>query len=336
MRFFKLQKVEKVFKNSSNLPLPIAVWLASSEYDFEGSSEAISATGMLKPLRSTILSQRVQQEANRDLLDMADSRIGTAIHDAVERSFMENYKKILVEDFGYKNYLNERIFTDPNKILNKLKGEIGIYLELRSNKEIDGVTISGKFDFVIEGVVHDIKTVKAYSYMSNSNVKNYILQGSMYKWLNPTIITEDYMKIVYIFMDWAAMQAQANPQYPQTKILVLCYPLLSLEETENYIKRWISDYIRFKDSPQEELPYCSPEDLWEDPAVYAYYKDKTKLTRATKKYDTMAEAMSANAANNFKGKVVKRDGIVKRCAKYCAAVGICSQAEQYRLEGRLK
>jgi hypothetical protein len=78
-----------------------------------------------------------------------------------------------------------------------------VYLEQRSKKTVGKWTISGKFDFVHEGRVKDIKTTKTYNWIKGSNDEKYMIQGSIYRWLNPEIITDDFVDIMMIFTDWS-------------------------------------------------------------------------------------------------------------------------------------
>lgn len=74
------------FTNQEGIPLALAVFLAQDSYDHE--EDVISATTLLKPIRQTILAKRVPQEERLvDIAGLASSRIGTAIHDAIERAW---------------------------------------------------------------------------------------------------------------------------------------------------------------------------------------------------------------------------------------------------------
>ena len=76
-----------MYSNLTNLPLPIAAWLAHDTYDREAAG--ISATTLMKPTRQIILSKRLPPgEGITDISGMIKSRIGTAIHDAIERAWI--------------------------------------------------------------------------------------------------------------------------------------------------------------------------------------------------------------------------------------------------------
>ena len=56
--------------------------------------------------------------------------------------------------------------------------------------------------FVAEGKVQDFKSTSVYTYLNQTNKDKYILQGSIYRWLNEDTITRDTMDIHFIFTDW--------------------------------------------------------------------------------------------------------------------------------------
>ena len=185
------------YSNLTNLPLPIAVWLAHDTYD--KAEAGLSATGLMRPVRQTILAKRVPpDEGTVDVSGMIKSRIGTAIHDAIERAWMSSKLVDTLTSLGLPLKVVKRFVVNPiNRLFNK--PVIPVYLELRSSKEVNGVKISGKFDYIGDGRVHDFKTTSTFAYTSGNKDEDYILQGSIYRWLNPDIITDDRMSIIFIF-----------------------------------------------------------------------------------------------------------------------------------------
>ena len=154
----------------------------------------------------------------------------------------------------------------------------------------------------------------------------YCKQGSIYRWLNPDKITSEYIKICFIFTDWNNQLALANKDYPQCKICYKDIPLMSLEETEGFIKNKLYEIENYFDKPEEDIPRCSDDDLWRRDAKYKYYSKET-ATRATKVFNTPGEAR-AYCASQGKGFVKEVKGEVKRCPM-CPAFTICKQRGEY-------
>ena len=318
-----------MYKNETNIPITIAVWLASDgDYDLKPDANVISATTLLRPLRSIVLSRRIEEQGEIDVDDVVASKLGSATHTSIEQAWLTSYREAL-KALGHPEGMIESIALNPEK---NEPDKTNIYIERRTAKEIDGFVISGKFDFVVDGVIHDIKTTKTYTYISGSNNEDYRKQASIYRWLNSKLATEDYFYIDYIFTNWSPLEAKAKSDYPPARCVSKKFQLASLEETEMFIRKRIQDIKYYDPIAQEDLPECGPLDLWQSPTTWAYYKDVNKTTRATKLFDNHADALRYSAG---RGMIIERKGEVRRCT-YCNAKSICLQADKYRAEGRLK
>jgi hypothetical protein len=211
---------------------------------------------------------------------------------------------------------------------------IAIYLEQRAQKQVGNYLVSGKFDFVGEGRVEDFKSTSTYTAINSTNDDKYILQGSIYRWLNPTIITKGEMAIQFIFTDWSAARAKSEDNYPKQRIQQRILPLKSVAETEAYIVSKLALVEKYMDLPEENIPLCSDEDLWRSAPVFKYYKNPDKMARSTKNFDTKQEAYIRLAEEGGKGIVVERPGQVTAC-KYCPAFSVCTQKDILIAQGDL-
>ena len=319
------------FTNNSNIPLALAVWVVDDDYDYQKDPKYFSVTTLLKPIRQIVLSRRVPDELiKKDVEDFVASSLGSSIHAGIERAWKYNYKKNL-QALGYPDNLIERVKVNPEP--KDLKPDtIPIYIEQRNFKKFKGYTIGGKYDLVAEGILHDNKSTSAYTYVFGGKDEDYRLQGSFYRWLVPTKITEDFIRINFIFTDWQKAQAQRDPNYPQHRLLFKDIPLYSLEETERIISGKIDQIDHYMNEPDEKIPRCTDEELWRSETKYKYYADASKTTgRSTKNFDTL------DAAHDYmlkakKGIVITVPGEVKRCL-YCPAAPICKQCREYYPDG---
>jgi hypothetical protein len=321
--------------NHSDIPLSIAVWLATDHYDYDPDPNHLSATTLLRPLRQIILSRRLSPEDNPvELESLVNSRMGTAIHDSIEKAWKSN-KENALRQLGYPEHVIQRVKVNP--LPSELEpGDIPVYMEQRLSKEIDGFRISGKFDFVADGGLEDFKSTSVFSYMSGSNDEKYRLQGSIYRWLDPQLITKDEMKIQFIFTDWSKVRAlsEASKGYPSKRVMFKRYSLMSYAETELWVRRKLAQIKQYADTPEAELPYCTDEELWRKPPVYKYYRNPKKTARATKNFDTLAEAQLRLTQDGGTGLIVPVPGEVTAC-RYCPVQSICSQAKQLIKDGSL-
>ena len=163
------------YTNNHNIPLPLAVFLATNHYDYVPNT--ISATSLLKPVRQLILADRLSSEDNLvELSDMVSSRMGTAIHTAIEQAWLNPTKAL--KSLGYSDDIIQRIKVNPETVE---ENDIPVYMEKRSFKKIGTHTISGKFDFVAESKVHDFKStscIKAMKVIKEISTLHYLMSLS--------------------------------------------------------------------------------------------------------------------------------------------------------------
>lgn len=320
-----------IITNTSNIPLSLAVWCVHDEYDYINEPNYISVTKLMKPIRHIILPSRVPAEEQiADVSDYISSALGHSLHDSIEKAWKKGYKRNL-KKLGYPDSVIERVVINPEP--EELKADsIPVYLEQRAFRKITvgGVeyTIGGKFDMVAEGIVHDNKSTTAYTWLYGGKDDDYRLQGSLYRWLNPDKITEDFIRICFIFTDWQRVQAASNPNYPQKRLEYKDIPLMSLEETEAWVINKIMQVQKYSQAEQDSIPECTDEELWRSDPKYKYYSDPTKTSgRSTKNFDSPIEARNYLVEKQGKGVIITIPGEVKRCG-YCDAAPICNQRKR--------
>lgn len=326
--------------NDENFSLSIAVWLAAEFYDHNRHPGKLhmSATGLLKPLRQIILAQRVAALENdntvRDIKADIPNRLGTAIHAGIERAWLHRCKESMAA-LGYPQRVIDRVRVNPSwKEVQIDPDIISVYIEQRFTKELDDFIIDGEADFIGQGVLEDFKSGGVYGYMKSNNDEKYIQQGSIYRWLAPEIITADYMRIQHIFTDWSKLDSiiKKKAGYPTSRIMTSKLELMPIKETENFIRNKIQEIKNHKDTPEQDLPFCTPEELWQDKTVYKFFSDPNN-TRSQGNFDTYAEAHT-KLMKAGKGIIKEVHGKVKRCA-YCDGVELCTQKDTYMANGSL-
>lgn len=317
--------------NTTGISIPLAVWLVSDDYDYINEPMYISATTLLKPTKQIILAARVKSEDREaDVSEFISSRLGTAIHDAIEKAWTNKDKAL--KRLGYPEKIIERVVVNPTE--QQLKDNpnlVPIYLEQRYFKQLAGWKIGGKIDINIEGQLHDTKSTSVYSWILGNKDEYYRDQGSIYRWLRPDIITSDTVKIEFLFTDWSKAEARRNPEkYPQSRLLQHTVPLRPIDETERWLRGKLSELQRYWQSPEEEIPECTDKDLWRGETVYKYYGDATKTDgRSTKNFSSQSEAQQFwHVEKHGKGVVKTVPGEVKACG-YCAAYEACKQRMRY-------
>jgi len=328
-----------MIKNNSNVSLPLAIWLAADKYDHNSDPLTISATALIKPIKEIILGSRVvKEEIETDLTSRTASSIGTAIHDSIEDA-VTNHRGAAMHELGYPDSVTETIRLNPTdqdlqEAYDNDQVITPIYMEQRVTRKIDNFTISGKYDIIFNGRLGDFKSTGTYAYVKQTGAKKFQLQGSIYRWLEPNKITEDSMDIHYIFTNWMAAQTSTDG-YPHSPVMTQSMILLSMAETDLYIKTKLNQIVVLNDAPEEDIPPCNSADLWRDPPVYKYYKNPNKMNRSTKNFEFLADAHTRLSSDGNVGVVVTVNGQVKAC-RYCPALSICKQAAGYVMDGTLK
>lgn len=320
------------YTNRGNISLTMAVWLAADDgYDRKFDPKVFSATEILNPVRMIVLKRQMEaakKEGSTDIEEMVPSRVGHAVHKAAEISWIDNREKAF-DNLNIPQTVRDRIRVNPSS--EGCIDNIDIYIEKRTVGEIMGYKISGMFDFCIDGVVEDIKTTKTYNWIHGGNDEKYMQQESIYRWLNPDIITDDHCNIHFMFTDWKAHLTIGDKEYPPANIMTRQLELMSIPETEQFIKNKLDNIIPYLDKDQADLPLCTQEDLWQNDPTYKWYKGGVKTARSTKNFTTYQEA-STHAGGV--GIIITHPAKAKRCY-YCDARLSCTQAAQLADDGLL-
>lgn len=330
--------------NTAGIDLSAALWLAHDDYDYVDKPNYISVTTLIKPIRQIILGMRVAKIAEEspettvpiDIIDRFKSRLGQTLHTGVEMSWKEHFRTSMAK-LGYPKRVIDMVRINPEQ---EEPDTLPVYTEQRVEREVRiGPTVyvvGGKIDLIIEGRLRDIKSTTVFKYTSQKGVGQWLLQGSLYRWLNPGKVHHDEFLVQYLLVDWVRSFASHDPKYPPHAAPTRTLRLMGLQETD----KWVVDKLRLletlKDAPEVDLPECSEEDLWRTEPVYKYYADASKAAaggRSTKNFDTEQEA-HAYFAEKGKGVIVPKPGLVKAC-NYCPCAPICGQYQRLLAAGHI-
>lgn len=323
--------------NHSNVHLAAAVWLAHDDYDYQDDPNHISVTGLIRPIRQIILAQRVPvEERTTDLVELFDSRVGQALHTGVEVAWKQHYRTSM-QKLGMPAHIIDLVRINPEK---EEPDTIPVHTEIRSFKTVivNGVTyiVSGKVDLILDGRLTDFKKTKVFRYQNPGSAGPWVLQGSIYRWLNPEKIQHAELDIQYALLDWARGAVSRDPNYPPHPLPTRKFPLMGMQETEQWIHDRLALLQQLKDAPDALIPECTEEELWRGPTQYRYFgnpETAAKGGRSTKNFDDLASA-NQFAAEKGKGVVVPKPGVVRACG-YCPAAPVCLQRQRLFAAGEL-
>lgn len=322
--------------NNTGVSLAMAVWAVNDDYDYSKIENYISATSLMKPLRQVVLRARIDwsQQEPEDVTDHLARALGSSIHDSIEKAWVQNFA-INLAKLGYPKSVIDRVYVNPAPETILPPDAIPVYVEQRAMRQLTVLgkvwNIGGKFDMVSEGIVQDFKTTSAYTWVYGGRDDEHQLQGSIYQWLNPDKITEDIIRINYLFTDWQKFQARQNPNYPQHRVEFKDIPLLGHAQTEAWLVDKLTKVMHYWNAQEKDIPYCSDEELWMSDPVHKYYaKPETAQAggRCTKKFEDLSAARAHMASKGGAGIIITDRGEPKRC-DYCDVFSQCTQKDTF-------
>ena len=272
-----------------------------------------SVSDLIKPPRMRILTSRYWDQIVEDVSASIFRLLGTAIHTVLRMSGKRDDSYICEERLFTHMTLFDRVFI-----------------------------ISGEPDLVTpEGEVHDYKVTGLFSW--NKGVKvEWEQQTNCYAWLRSKAgLKTTALKICFILRDW--MQSKTvQEDYPKAGAQMMDVELWPDYKTECYIIQRVKEHFESMDKFDDELPECTPDEMWEKPEAWAL--QRVGSTRASKLY--RAEAVgkdvaiaAATAAMELKNKTIgkkekpyeveHRPGERTRCQSFCSARSFCSQWKEY-------
>lgn len=206
-------------------------------------------------------------------------------------------------------------------------------IEQRLHANVDGWDISGAIDLQRvddDGiVVSDYKTTGAWAVM-NEKVE-WEQQLNIYAWLVEKVkkVPVKKVEIIAIVRDWSRRDAQTKEGYPEAPIKVIDVPLWTFEQRENFIKERIHLHSNayFAIESGEDLPECSPSEMWEKPTMWAVRKVGNKRATTVCLTQDQAEAKIEELGKGYEIEV--RPGERTRCANFCQVRDFCGQWKDY-------
>lgn len=333
--------------NNLNIPYEMLIWLLDNNYNNKPENtlshinpdhEIISATTLLKSTRSLILSRRAEQSGSieMDISSLIASRIGQTLHEGIESSInkkgsVEAPMRLLEDGSKYdpRNQCNKDgniiVCNGTDELPKEAKrNDFIIYQELRRYKTISDITLTGQMDMISNGQLIDFKNTSVFSYNDKNKEQNYILQGSIYKWLAPDLIKSNTVRIYFIFNDWQQGRS-FNSNYPKCRITYKDFKLLTVRETEQWIINKLKEIRDNAKKSNDNIIRCTTEELWMGDPVYKYFT-KESNKRASKTFKTETEAVQY-LQDKGKGIIKTVFGTPKAC-HYCNAWNICNQRKE--------
>lgn len=274
--------------NKLNLPEAIVNAVTNDSYSSGGAD--ISCTRLIAPARMVALQKKHASELVEDVSDRVWSLLGQSVHHILERA---------ADD---EDIVEERFFNT-----------------------IDGWKISGQCDLISKGTLYDFKVTSVWSVLDGGkddwenqlNVLHYLAD-------DPSI---DDLAIIAILRDWSKNRALQGGKYPKAQVVEITIPLWTREEQEAYILERVRKHKNAQTSLSlgKEMAWCTDEELWKRPDVWAVMKEGRKS--AVKLCDSEEDAESRADNLGDKHYIQFRKGEAVRCG-YCSVSEFCSQNKE--------
>lgn len=284
--------------NKHNLPQTFVNVLKRPTYS-KGRAN-ISVTGLINSPKIVALSAKFHDELEEDVSDMVWSLFGSAVHKVLEHGKDDNH---LIEE--------------------------------RIHVEVDGWRLSGAVDLQVVNQddtvsIRDYKTTSAWAVMNEKS--EWEFQLNIYAYLVEKVKgkTVADLGIVAIIRDWNRRDAATREGYPEAPIKELPIKLWSIEEREQFVKERIALHSAFDFAMEagEDLPDCTPEQMWERPTVYAVRKVGNVRAKSLHESEEEAKAAAEKLGKGYE--VETRPGERVRCASFCPVSQYCQQWRDYQ------
>lgn len=272
-----------------------------------------SASTIIDSPRRVALYNRYGDALEHQPESQVASLIGTAVHEKVERLL------------HLANVINPQYWIEKGMAVPiEMYGDENGYTALR--------LLGGKPDAFVPDDQHliDIKTCKTWKVIYDPNHEEWNKQTNIYRWMLGQKGKEiKKITVVAFFLDWVESQAMRRRDYPQASIIEYAMDVWPMEETEKFIYDRMHMHFDCESVKDDDLPACTPKEMWEDPTKFALMKDEN-AKKATKVFHDardlpeairMACAMPKVSSNSF---IEIRHGARKRCNKYCGVTAHCN------------
>lgn len=277
-----------MIKNKYNLPLPLIVALENDPYNFDGD---ISCTGLILPPRIYQLRKRHYKKIHEDASDMIYRLLGQNTHSILER------------------------VDTP-----------GCVVEERFYAKICGWDVGGKIDLYekLIKILSDWKVTSVWSVINGLkpeheqqlNINAHLMR------LNGTSPAK--LQIVNFLRDWSKHKVK-DYGYPKCQVVVQDVPLWNHEKAKSWVENRIKFHQSCGDLPDDALPFCTSQEMWEKATTYRVVKEGRKSALRVLDSQEEADQYIEDKELDKKHSVEICKGERIRCNSYCNVNVFCNQ-----------
>ena len=281
--------------NLANLPPELVSAVKNDTYSSGGAD--YSVTQLIAPAQQVALKKKHANEIVNDAADLMWMLLGRAVHKVIELADV------------------------PDS-----------WREQRKSVRVKGLKISGQVDIYnpLTKTITDAKSTSVYR-TKDGLPKDWENQLNLYAalWrLNGFPVGK--LRVLTLYRDWRQSEALRNKDYPKTAAQAIDVPVWDQIEAQDYLRARISFHESAKNALESggsealsTVTPCTSRERWATPDRWAVMKKGLK--RATKLFESEAEAAEMVANKGEKYFVEERPGEDRRCQNYCDAAPFCNQ-----------
>jgi hypothetical protein len=293
------------------IPMYDALQVHRGEYSSGGAD--YSVTTLLDPPRVVHLNKRHINQVDLFIQDLYHSWSGTAAH-----NYLEFCLDKVRDKHGVKKYVCEQ----------------------RNSMTIHSRLVSGAFDALwLEKLsLWDLKNTSTWKIMFGSK-DDWAAQQNMYRLLywNQHNVELKELWIIGIFRDWSkANKMRYGKGYPNTPVIKYGLPIWGMQETLDFMTVRVLELKAQEDVHDDDLPFCTFEDMWAKPDKVAVKADNRKnalrICDSMKDAETWIENYLNGATCKHKPEQLSFDirrAERTRCEHWCSVNGYCNQYQNY-------
>ena len=156
--------------------------------------------------------------------------------------------------------------------------------EERLEIEVGGVKVRGRPDLWQENIITDYKLTSVWNIvLEPRGRREWHCQLNLYNALySHAGFPAQKLEVCAILRDWQESK-RGEHNYPAIQVVMIGIPIWDEETTMNYLRERVRLHLEAERLADDELPLCTPEEMWEKPTTYAAVS-YTHLTLPTTPY----------------------------------------------------
>lgn len=313
----------------TNRPGLSKCWVTAAEKDDHEHSGDRSMTELLAPVRVYQLRKRHWDEMEEDVSERGHILLGKAVHYILQQA---SSAEVMTEQRFNVRVAGFEVSFCPDRVEKLTLDESRPYYE--SGKYGKGTALYRLKDFKITQVYTRNMLVE------KGGKSEWTHQINGYAWALRQVgfpVVEAGIELFMKDWDWKEVHVKKTHGYPPFQMECVRVELYPDDIVQQFLERRITEHMEADKVEEDQLPYCTEEERWATPDLWAVKKVGSDTALPRGKFTSKAEAEEflkvrrANPPKSLKKGEVEaleiefRKGESRRCDRYCPAKAFCNQ-----------